>query len=347
MKACVFYDIGDIRYEDIKKPDIKSNEVLVNVRASGICGSDILRVYKNGTYYYPSIPGHEFSGVVVEKGKEVKKLEKGDRGAVIPLIPCGSCAFCKRGNYAQCNNYDYLGSRSNGGFAEYVAVPESNFLKIPENVTFKEAALVEPAAVALHALRRAEVDIGDVIAVLGAGPIGIILGKLASLRGTKKIMLTDIIQDKLDYAEKMGFTHIFNSGKGDPVEWVKNNTERNGADVVIEAAGVPETFAQSILMVRKNGRITIMGNPEKDVLLSQNTVSQILRKEINLKGTWNSRFSEYPCHEWKVIIDLLEDGKLDLKSLITHEVSFSEVNNVLEMMRDNTEFYNKVMFINE
>jgi L-iditol 2-dehydrogenase len=145
----------------------------------------------------------------------------------------------------------------------------------------------------------------------------------------------------------MGFEYTFNAQLGDPVTWVKEQTEGRGADLVVEAAGVPDTFIQSILMARKNGRITVMGNPAADVTLTPETISQLLRKQVTISGSWNSRFTELPVNEWKLVLKMVAQERLHLLPLITHEAKLSEVNEILPMMRDKEQFYNKVMFVNE
>lgn len=154
MKANVLFGIGDLKYTNIPLPRLKSDEVLVKVKAAGICGSDIARVFKTGTYHFPTVIGHEFSGVVSDIGSSTYLSWLGKRVSVFPLKPCFKCNNCKNKEYELCSNYDYLGSRCNGGFAEYVAVPVWNLLEIPDCVCYEEAAMLEPAAVALHALKR-------------------------------------------------------------------------------------------------------------------------------------------------------------------------------------------------
>ena len=154
MKAWVLHDIAQIRCEEIEKPKITENEVLVAVRAVGICGSDIPRIYKTGAYSFPLIPGHEFSGIVVESSSEKNKAWIGKRVGVFPLIPCKSCMPCRKKQYEMCRSYSYLGSRRDGGFAQYVAVPVDNLVELPETVSFEAAAMLEPMSVAVHAMKR-------------------------------------------------------------------------------------------------------------------------------------------------------------------------------------------------
>ena len=178
MKAYVLHGIDDLKYDEVSVPDIGSNEVLVKVHAAGICGSDIPRIYKTGTYSYPLIPGHEFSGEVIEVGSDVENEWKRKRVGIFPLIPCKKCIPCQNKQYELCRHYSYLGSRTNGGFAEYVAVPEWNLIELPQNVTYEQAAMLEPMAVAIHAMRRAckgNEDNNRKIVVYGLGTIGILL----------------------------------------------------------------------------------------------------------------------------------------------------------------------------
>ena len=154
MRAYELHGVNDLRREDIEKPEIPSGWVLVQVKASGICSSDIPRIFTNGTYHFPTIPGHEFSGVVAAYGEGVPEERVGKRVGIFPLIPCRTCPQCRQKKYEMCEHYDYLGSRRDGGFAEYVAVPDWNLMELPENVSFREAAMLEPLSVALHAVKR-------------------------------------------------------------------------------------------------------------------------------------------------------------------------------------------------
>ena len=154
MKAWVLHGINEIRLETVELPALESGQALVAVKAAGICGSDIPRIYRTGAHRHPLIPGHEFSGVVESVGKETDSAWLGKRVGVFPLIPCGACGPCIKGQYEMCRNYGYLGSRRDGGFAEYVAVPAENLIELPDNVSFEEAAMLEPMAVAVHAVRR-------------------------------------------------------------------------------------------------------------------------------------------------------------------------------------------------
>jgi len=342
MKACNLHAIGDLRYEDLPLPKPSAGQVLVKVMAAGICGSDLPRVFDNGTYHFPTVPGHEFAGVIEDA--EDKTLV-GKRVAVFPLVPCRKCAPCETGNYAQCENYDYYGSRCDGGFAEYIAVNEWNMIAIPDNVSYEEAAMCEPAAVAVHALSQAGINIGDTAAIFGAGPIGLILGQWAAAWGASKVFLTDIDPHKVAFAKAQGFEHVINSAEVNPIEYIKSETGGRGVDLAVEGAGVSATLEQCLFSAKAFGRVVTMGNPVADMKLSQKAYWEILRKQLKLAGTWNSSFSKSQ-NDWETALWAMGAGKLSLKPLISHKFPLSGCNAAFNLMRDRKEFFNKVMFVN-
>jgi len=354
MKAAVLYGIGDLRFEEVPLPKIKKGEALVRVKACGICSSDIARVMEKGTYSFPLIPGHELSGEVREIKGEFSSLKEetksvnfknGDRVVVVPLLPCHRCPHCQIGEYNLCDNYNYLGSRCNGGFAEYVKAPEENLIKIPPGVSFEEAALTEPTSVALHALRQAKMEPGDKVAILGTGPIGIILAQWARILGASEVYLVDVVEKKLRVAQEYGFTEVINASKEDTVKSILEKTGQRGVDVSIEAAGNPITFRQSIQIARKGGKVVFLGNMRGEVTLSEALISSILRKELTMSGTWNSRFAELPKNEWATTLHFIKTGNLRVKSLITHRFKLKQAKEAFQMMSKGKEFFNKVMFV--
>ena len=323
MKACVLHAINDLRYEEVEKPIPKPGEVLVKIKASGICGSDIPRVFTKGTYNFPTIPGHEFGGIIEEAEK---KALIGKKCTVFPLLPCRKCDMCDLGNYAQCENYNYFGSRCDGGFAEYIAVPEWNIVIAPDELSYEEIAMCEPAAVALHSLERANVRAGDSLAVFGAGPIGIMIGKWAQIKGISDIYLIDIDPKKVEFAESLGF-------KTELSEQV---------DISIEGAGVSQTLEQAAIWTKPFGTVVCMGNPAEKMELSQKGYWNILRKELMLKGTWNSGYKSSE-NDWKTVLKSL--NKLDIGCLVSHRYSLSECNEAFNLVNDRKVYFNKVMFM--
>ena len=187
MKAQVLHNIADIRYDGAAKPRLKKGWVLVKVMAAGVCGSDIPRIYKTGAHVHPLIPGHEFSGHVVEVYDDTASRWIGKRVGVFPLIPCGECECCQKKQYEMCSHYNYLGSRCDGGFAEYVAVPEWNLIELPDNVTYEQAAMMEPMAVAVHALRQFDISRNINVCVIGLGTIGLLLTMFLKEMGIKHV----------------------------------------------------------------------------------------------------------------------------------------------------------------
>jgi len=346
MKAQVLHNIGDLRLEELPTPMPREGEVLLRVGACGVCGSDIPRIFSKGTYRFPTIPGHEFAGTVAAVGKGVDPRLAGSRAAVFPLLPCRECGPCSVGAFAQCENYDYLGSRSDGAFAEYVRVPVWNLLPLPPDLSLEEAAMVEPAAVAAHALRRASVELGDSVLIFGAGPIGLLTALWAKASGAAKILLVDIDVERLRFARKIGLLHLLDASKAGVSEWVRKKTEEQGADIVVEASGSAAALEQAMLCARTFGKVVLLGNPGGPMALSQDAYWAILRKELTLTGSWNSSFNDVPRNEWKLAIDYMAAGKLDVKPLITHRVPLEGLWDHLLLMRDRTTFSNKIMFVN-
>lgn len=341
MKCLNLHAVGDLRYEDAVKPVPGDDEVLLHVRACGICGSDIPRIFKKGTYHFPTIPGHEFSGDIVEAA-DTSLI--GRKAAVFPLLPCGHCPSCEVGEYAQCSDYDYYGSRRDGAYAEYIAVKKWNLVFF-DGISYEEAAMCEPAAVALHAIGNADIKIGNAVAIFGAGPIGMMLGLWATASGAGQIILCDIDQTKVDHASKFGFTSI-NSRTDDPVEAIKSMTGGKGADVCIEGAGAAQTWEQCLKSAAAFGHVVCMGNPAGDMALSQKGYWEILRKQLTVKGTWNSSYNGQH-NDWKTALDAISRRIVDVRPLISHRFHLSEYKEAFRIMLERKEYFNKVMFVND
>jgi len=344
MDALVLHGIGDLRREQVEMPEPKAGEVRVRIGYCGICGSDIPRCFVKGTYHFPTIPGHEFAGTIDALGEGVEGFKVGQPVAVFPLLWCGKCEACQRKAYAQCSDYDYLGSRSDGAFAGYVTAPTANLIPVPAGVSLREAAMAEPAAVARHAVQHAgEIKDGATVAVFGAGPIGLMVAQWARAAGGD-VMLVDILPEKLEQANELGFEKTCNSMNGDPVEWINEQTGGEGVSVCIEAAGVSITLIQACKAVARAGRLVLMGNPSADVTLPAAVISQMMRREVTLQGTWNSFYDpEAETDDWRESLAAMADGRLQAECLVTHDVPFAEGIGALEMMRDQSAFFSKVM----
>jgi L-iditol 2-dehydrogenase len=346
MKALVLHAVGDLRYEEVPRPVPGPNEVLMKVKAAGICGSDIPRVLEKGTYSFPLIPGHEFAGQIVEAGPGADASLVGRKAAVFPLIPCLKCDSCQIGQYAQCENYDYLGSRRNGAFAEYVTVPVPNLVLAPrEDVTYEELALCEPTGIAMHAVRLANPDILDTVAVFGCGPIGVLMGLIAKNTRACRVLMVDVDQSKVDFAKQMGFEHAVNSLKLDLPVWIKEQTNGVGVDIALEAAGASASLESCLLATRKFGRVIAVGTPHKAMTLSIPAYEAILRRQLTLTGTWNSVYSNLPKNEWKTVAELISSRAIDVAPLVSHRVHLEDGVAPIEMMAKRQTFFNKVMYV--
>lgn len=345
MKATVLHGINDLRVEEIPVPVPASGEVLVNVKACGICGSDVGRALKTGAYHYPIVIGHEFAGIVTDAKEEKDRCWIGKRVGIFPLKPCFSCKSCKEQKYEMCESYDYLGSRCDGGFEEYVAVPEWNLIGLPDNVSYEEAAMLEPLSVAIHALRDFDRLDGKTLAIIGPGPIGNIVSKVARAKGASAIIMIGRTAEKLAFASRYGSDHIIDSGSEDVEKEIDNLTDSNRADVVIEGTGASQSVALAIRIARRGGDVILLGNPSEDVSLDKTTYWQILRKQIKLIGTWNSSFKSSK-DDWQEAVSLIASGKIDLKPLISHTLPFDGLRQGLEIMVSKETFSNKVMLVN-
>ncbi|CCW35831.1 theronine dehydrogenase-like Zn-dependent dehydrogenase [Chthonomonas calidirosea] len=334
MHALVLHQVGDVRYEPIPCPEPGPGQVRIRVGYCGVCGSDIPRLFEKGTYRFPLVCGHEFAGTVDLCGPDVEGFEKGQAVTVFPLIWCGRCSACERGNYAQCFDYSYLGSRENGAFAEYVVAPACNLLPVPEGVSLEEAAMTEPAAVALHALRRTGRNLtGLTVAVFGCGPIGLLAALWARLGGAAKILLFDVVEEKLSLARGLGFARVFSTKEEDPVRRIEIETMAQGADICIEAAGVPATLIQACSACGRGGHVVLLGNPATDVVLSAPLLSQMMRREVTVVGTWNSEYGVYTTSDdWHTTLSAMATGQFNVKPLISHKVPLVQAVEMLQAM---------------
>lgn len=347
MKAWVLRGINDFQYETVGDPVISEQEVLVSVKATGICGSDIPRVFNTGTYSFPLIPGHEFSGMVADIGKDVDLVWKNQRVGIFPLIPCYSCKPCQSGRYEMCRQYSYLGSRRDGGFAEYVAVPEKNLIALPDNVSYEEAAMLEPMAVAVHAMRKAAPLESECIAIYGLGTIGLFLLMFLIESGRKNILAIGNKEFQRQMAIKIGLSEecYCDSKSQDVGQWLLERTGDAGVDVFFECVGRNETIAQTLSMTGAAGRVMLVGNPATDMTLNKEVYWKILRNQLTVMGTWNSSFTHEQEDDWHYVLDKLETRRIAPIELITHKFPLEELYEGFQIMRDKSEEYGKIMGI--
>src|SRR5512145_2930639 len=316
VKAVVLENQKVITYKDVPTPEPGSGHVRLKIKAISICGSDIKR-YVDGHRMYPLILGHENSGIIDRVGDGVSKEYVGKHAAIIPLVPCFECEECKRGYYSACHSYSFIGSRQSGGFAEYVDLPERNAFILPADLSFEHAALIEPSTVARHMLALGDFKSGQTAVVLGAGSIGLMTVQWLRILGAKLIVVTDILEENLQIAAKLGAHVTLNPSKVDVVKEVQKLLG-DGADLTLEATGIPQVLEQTLPMTRPRGRIVLAGNQPLDKSLPLTFIENMMRREISLIGCFMSYSAPFPGHEWTDTIAALADGCLDMDTLIAH-----------------------------
>ncbi|MGA2763688.1 MAG: galactitol-1-phosphate 5-dehydrogenase [Spirochaetia bacterium] len=343
MKALVLVRDKTLEYREVPDPRRPGPQwALIRVAFSGICNSDIHRGFEGASYHYPLIMGHEFSGIV-EEPAEGGRFARGARVIVFPLIPCRRCIPCQTGDYAQCMDYDYLGSRRDGAFADLVWAPDANLLPVPDGVDMRDAALTEPCAVALHGVGKLTIRAGDMGAVFGAGPIGNMAGQWMRARGCSRVFLVDIDEQKLALASAMGFTPI-DSKKGDPAAQILGMTDGYGADRVVEAVGLPQTFLQAVMSAARFGEVVFLGNIRGSFQIGEKDFSSILRRELTIRGTWNSRVVPEGRNDWTTVLASLGRG-MEVAKLISHTPRLSDGVDIFRRVVARTESFNKVVFV--
>ena len=345
MKAYVLHGIDDLRLEEVNTPEPGAHEVLVKVCAAGICGSDIPRIYQNGTYSFPLIPGHEFAGEVCGLGALVDERWQGKRVGVFPLIPCHNCAPCQNRQYEMCRSYRYLGSRTDGGFAEFVVVPENNLLELPDEVLMEQAAMLEPMAVAIHAMRKSGISPQQSVAICGLGTIGLLLCMFLVDSGVKNIFVIGNKEFQKQCALKLGIAeeNYCDERDGNLDAWIAERTGKRGVDVFFECVGKNATISQAICNTAPGGTVQLVGNPATDIQFEKNVYWKILRNQLTVLGTWNSSFLHEDTDDWHYAIQRLIEGRVHPEIFITQKLDFHELENGLHIMRDKTQDYVKIM----
>jgi L-iditol 2-dehydrogenase len=332
MKAYSLHAVNNLQYEEVPMPECKEGWAIVEVKASGICSSDVSRVFKSGTYHYPTILGHEFSGIVHSVGNSNDEHLIGKHVGVFPLIPCGECRQCRQKHYEMCEHYDYIGSRRDGGFAEYVAVPVWNLIVLPTSIPFTSAAMLEPLSVGLHAAKRAEVQPCDRIAIVGTGMIGISAAQWAKSKGAENVVVFGRNETKRGLVEGCGLQYRLISEESCDV-FTK----------VIEAVGSPDSIDMALNLVSPGGTVVLMGNPTGDIPLTKNTYWRILRKQLTVTGTWNSSYDGTNPSDWTEAVKVLEEKEINVENLVSHVYNQERLAEGLKLMYDHKEPYCKVM----
>jgi len=334
MHAAFLHDIGDIRLEEVPIPALDGDDqVLMQIKAVGICGSD-LHYYQQGrvgirVVREPLILGHEAAGEVIEVGEQVTQFQPGDRVVIEPGRTCGKCEFCKSGRYNLCPEVVFLGTPPvHGAFREYLTWPADFLFKLPDQMSYEEGAMMEPLAVGIHAVRLSSITLGDSVAVLGAGPIGLVSLQAAVAAGATLTIATDPIPSRLQMAQQLGATHTLDASN-DVVGAVMELTEGRGVDVVIECVGLAATICQAISMVRRGGHIQAVGMAQD--IIDQFPLFDIVNGEISISGSFR-----YANHYPSAIV-AVRDGKIDVESLITHRFSLAETPEAMAWVAENQE----------
>ena len=318
------YEGAKVAVEPTERPVCGDGEVLVKIKACGVCGSDIGRVFAGAAYYYPIVLGHEFAGQI-EESSDATLI--GKRVCVFPLLPCKKCEFCAEQAYANCVSYDYYGSRRDGAMQDWLCVKRENLVFLPDNVSFEAGAMVEPAAVCLHAVKKAQIKKGENVLIYGAGTIGLLCGMWAKHFGADHVYFVDIDEKKLTFAKELGFEVYDNQS----------------VEVAVEASGAAACLNGAIQHVKARGRVIIVGNAGADMTLGKATYSHILRKQITLMGSWNSDFSDR-VNEWKESVNAISNGYITPEKLITNRVPLADGVRAFEIIK-NREFFNKIMVV--
>ena len=328
---------GKIIPRKIDMPEIKKDEVLVKIKAVGVCGSDVHYYDKGkiGSFIVkrPLILGHECSGEIVEVGEEVKNLQIGDKVALEPGIPCRRCIYCKTGRYNLCPEIRFMATPPvNGAFVEYVAHPADFVFKLPENVSYEEATLFEPLAVGLYSVVRAKVGFGGKILILGAGPIGLSTLQAAINIGGGRITVADIYDFRLEKAKELGADELINPRQTNALDKLGSSF-----DYVFETAGSVVTTQQTVKLAKNGGKVILVGLPAQEEI--EFNTNQIITKELDVLGIF--RYANmYPK-----AIRLAEKGQVNLKTVISKKFSFSQTEEALKFARDNKESSIKTVVI--
>jgi len=329
MKAAMLYGVNDLRIEDIEVPEVKAGEVLVKVKAATTCGTD-LKIFKRGyvekVIRLPTVFGHEWAGEVVEVGEELEWPKKGMRVRAGNSAPCLHCRMCQKGKYNLCENMIWLW----GAYAEYIKVPARmvlvNMQEIPERISYEEAAITEPLACVLHGVEEAGVKLGDIVTIIGAGPIGLLHLLTAKKIGAARIISIDLVEERLNFAKKLGADETINAGEENVVERVQQLTDGYGADVVIEAIGLPVTWEQALKLVRKGGMVLEFGGCPPGTEIKMDT--ELLHYgEVTVRGAFHAT----PLH-FKKALNLIASRTIDVRPLVTRKMTLDKIKEAFEIL---------------
>ncbi|MGD7008328.1 L-threonine 3-dehydrogenase [Metabacillus sp. 84] len=330
MKAVVKHHEGyGAQLQEVDIPQIKEDEVLIKVKATSICGTDV-HIYtwdqwSQSRVKPPYVFGHEFSGEVAEVGSKVTSVAPGDHVSAETHLVCGQCPQCLTGNAHICKDTKIIGVDTNGCFAEYVALPASNLWKNPKDLPWDVASIQEPMGNAVHTVLAGDVA-GKSVAVIGCGPIGIMAVGVAKAAGASQVIALDLNSYRLELAKAMGATITIHSGETNPLEKIKDATDGNGVDVVCEMSGHPVAMDQGFKMVTNGGRVSILSLPVQPVQID--VTNDIVFKGITVQGITGRKMYE----TWQQVSSLLKSGQVNVERLITHHLKLEEFERGFDLM---------------
>lgn len=330
MRAVVYYNVDDFRVENVPTPKIGFGEMLVKVRACGICSTDLFRaIYRAAKP--GSVLGHEIAGDVAEVGLGVTGFNAGDRVAVLHRAPCGACYYCRHGQEPLCDQYRQAGIGP-GGFAEYIrvapAIVQKVVIKIPDSMTYEEATMTEPTACSLRAAARCVIEPGDTILIIGGGPLGLLNAQVAKFMSASQVIISDHHDYRVKIAESLGVDYAFNAKKVNVEEKVRELTDNRGADLVIVAVASTEAVHQSLKTVRSGGRICLFGDfrdvPQPNLNIDPKI---ILRDNIKIMGSWGCSPQDY-----HVAFNMIKMGRVKVREMITHVFPMEKFTEALKVI---------------
>ena len=332
MRAAILYGENDLRYQEVDTPQAGSGEVVVEVKACGLCTTDVKTLSVGGVpRNLPTILGHEVAGVVYERGDGVTGLEVGQRVAVYPIASCGECFFCRQGRHSLCLDEFGLAQGIDGGFAEYVRIPGrlvnlGGVVPIGDTLAFELAAMAEPLSCCLSAFRSAGTSKGDWVTIIGAGPMGLLNLLVAKSKGASTIVV-DIIPERLEKAKEIGAEHVIDGSKSDPAQVVRSIT-KIGADFVIASLGITEVIEKYLTIVRNGGIFNIFGGPPRGSSLTIDP-RWLHYGEIVLTGTFGSSLPDF-----REALRLISAGEVDVRPVISHLINLDGLHNAVEKARN-------------
>ncbi|KMY49740.1 galactitol-1-phosphate 5-dehydrogenase [Peribacillus loiseleuriae] len=349
MNSLKLYGARDLRYEEAEKPRlVDGKDVIVKVKACGICGSDMSRYKKMGAHTPGQVWGHEFAGNVEQVGEEVTSLKVGDRVAGCPALIDEDDYYYRAGQPARADSLSAIGAKEPGGFAEYIKLPEKNFVKVPDDLDFDSASMVEPSTVVLHGYYRTNLTVGDDVVIVGAGgTIGLFAVQWAKIFGAKRVIAVDIDDEKLQIAQELGADYTINSLNEDVLVKVAEYTDGMNADIVVEAAGTPITASTVFGYAKKGGGVVFLGIPYADVAIERFYFEKILRSELTVWGSWSCVSAPFPGKEWSTTIHFMNNKRLNTEKMITHRIPLDKGPKMFERLMERKELIGKVIMYPE